>query len=104
MNKKIYKNSAITLLTAVMLVVSFSCEREMEGTYLADFPTTGDVFIDGFSAGLGYEAWGDVTAFDVDTEVKYDGEASMKFAVPDEGETAAAVILTLSVPPTLISI
>jgi hypothetical protein len=41
----------------------------------ASFPTTPEVFIDGFSAGLNYGAFGGskVTAFDVDTEVKYKG-------------------------------
>ena len=87
MKNKEYKHSAILLLSALFLVISFSCEREFEGSEFAMYPTAGEVFIDGFSAGLAYEAWGDVSAFDVDTEVKYKGEASMKFAVPDEGET-----------------
>ncbi|MDZ7636483.1 MAG: hypothetical protein U5L72_19490 [Bacteroidales bacterium] len=38
------------------------------------------MFIDGFSAGLNYAAFGGskVTAFDVDTDVKYEGSASME--------------------------
>ena len=82
-----YKYSAITLITALLITISISCEREFDSMIPADFPTNGDVFIDGFSTGLAYEAWGDVKAFDVDKEVSYKGEASMRFAVPDEGQT-----------------
>ena len=44
-----------------------------------------NVFIDGFSAGLAYAAFGGskVTAFQVDNQVAYLGTASMRFEVPD---------------------
>jgi hypothetical protein len=87
MKRTKYRYSVITLVAALIIVISYSCEREMEGMQPADYPTDGDVFIDGFSTGLGYEAWGDVSAFEVDKEISYSGEASMRFAVPDEGET-----------------
>jgi hypothetical protein len=75
---------------AILTVVS--CKRELEDLEPATFPTTPEVFIDGFSAGLNYGAFGGskVTAFDVDTEVKYKGSASMKFAVPDAGDPQGA--------------
>jgi hypothetical protein len=87
MKNRKYNYTTITLITALFLAISFSCEREFDNMTPAEFPSNGDVFIDGFSAGLAYEAYGDVTAFDVDTDVKYKGESSMRFAVPDEGET-----------------
>lgn len=89
--KQIYKAS-ILLCSALLLIFVFSCTREIDGLEPATFPTTGDIFIDGFSAGLNYSAFGGskVTAFDVDTDVKYDGEASMRFEVPDFEDPAGA--------------
>lgn len=91
--KNISINSpSITLLIASGLLTIFGCKRDLDGLEPASFPTTPEVFIDGFSAGLNYAAFGGskVTAFDVDTEVKYKGTASMKFAVPDAGDPEGA--------------
>lgn len=86
--KNIHFNHLILFLfLGLTLTLISSCKRDIDELEPADYPTDGDVFLDGFSAGLAYEAWGDVTAFDVDEQVKYKGTASMKFAVPDEGET-----------------
>ncbi len=77
------------LFLVVAVIMSFvlnSCsERELDELEPATFPTNGDVFLDGFSAGLAYVAFGDskVSAFQVDQNVKYQGEASMRFDVPD---------------------
>lgn len=81
---------ALTLSLAILTVVS--CKRDINDLEPATFPTTPEVFIDGFSAGLNYGAFGGskVTAFDVDTEVKFKGSASMKFAVPDAGDPLGA--------------
>ena len=87
MKNRKYSYSAIILVTAFFIAISYSCERKFDDMIPADFPTNGDIFIDGFSEGLAYEAWGDVNAFQVDKDVKYKGEASMSFAVPDEGQT-----------------
>lgn len=79
----------LTGFTVLMMMTLFSCvNRDFEDLEPAKYPTDGDIFIDGFSAGLNYSAFGgsNVTAFDVDTEVKYDGTSSMKFAVPDAGD------------------
>ncbi len=72
--------SLYALLTALFLAMSVSCQRDIDVLEPATYPTTPEVFIDGFSAGLNYAAFGGskVTAFDVDTEVKYKGTASMK--------------------------
>lgn len=80
------------LLFAGLLLFTFGCERDLDELEPASFPTAGDVFIDGFTGGLEYAAFGgsDVTAFDVDTEIKFRGTTSMRFAVPDEGAPAGS--------------
>jgi len=83
MTNKKYNYSIFALLTALALIMSVSCTRDIDVLEPATYPKNAEVFIDGFSAGLVYEAWGDVFAFDVDKVVKYKGSASMKFAVPD---------------------
>ncbi|MEE4115719.1 MAG: Ig-like domain-containing protein, partial [Marinilabiliaceae bacterium] len=92
MKNKRYNYSVIALLTAIMLVWSVSCTRDFDELELAKFPNTPEVFIDGFSAGLNYAAFGGskVTAFDVDEEVKFSGSASMKIEVPDAGDPEGA--------------
>ncbi len=92
MNNMKRKISAFALLSSLAILTIVSCKRDLEDLEPAAFPTTPEVFIDGFSAGLNYGAFGGskVTAFDVDTEVKYKGSASMKFAVPDAGDPQGA--------------
>ncbi len=88
MTTKKYNFSKISLLTAMILLLGFSCTRDFEDLEPATFPANGDVFIDGFSAGLNYGVFSgaSLTAFDVDTDVKYDGASSMRFAVPNDGD------------------
>ncbi len=50
--------STIALLTALTLLMSTSCKRDLEELEPATYPTTSEVFIDGFSAGLNYAAFG----------------------------------------------
>ena len=85
--KNIKSYRSITALI-VFLMVAVSCERKIDGLELATYPTTPEVFIDGFSTGLYYSAYGtsNVSAFSVDKEVKYSGTASMRFDVPDLGD------------------
>ena len=92
MKKIQHIHPVIALLTATLLVFSVSCQRDFDELEPAGFPTTPEVFIDGFSAGLAYAAFGgsNVTAFDVDDEVKYAGTSSMRFAVPDAGDPKGA--------------
>ncbi len=76
---------ALSFAAAFVLVLSASCTREIDELEPATFPTIGDVFIDGFSEGLAYSAFGGskVTAFQVDNDIQYEGSASMRFEVPD---------------------
>jgi Bacterial Ig-like domain (group 2) len=87
-----HRISTFALFVSLALFTVVSCKRDLDYLEPATYPTTPEVFIDGFSAGLNYGAFGGskVTAFDVDTEVKYKGTSSMKFAVPDAGDPAGA--------------
>lgn len=87
-----YSLSAFGVLVLLAMLTGISCKRDLSDLEPPTYPTTPEVFIDGFSAGLNYGAFGGskVTAFDVDTEVKYKGSASMKFSVPDAGDPKGA--------------
>lgn len=82
----------IICLFSACTALFISCERDVDDLELATYPATAEVFLDAFSAGLNYAAFGgsDVRAFDVDTEVKYKGTASMRIAVPDFEDPAGA--------------
>lgn len=83
---------AIICLFFACIALAPSCKRDTNDLELATFPTTAEVFIDGFTGDLNYAAFGgsDVRAFEVDTEVKYKGTASMRIAVPDFEDPAGA--------------
>ena len=86
---KTYKFSVVALLITGMLILYSSCNRDLVDPKQATLPTTQAVFLDGFSAGLKYSAFGgsNVAAFDVDKETKYKGTESMRFDVPDSDDT-----------------
>ncbi|MEM1319253.1 MAG: hypothetical protein AAGG75_03300 [Bacteroidota bacterium] len=93
MTKRNHNFSAIALLiTALTLIVAVGCRRDFEELEPADFPQNPLIFIDGFSEGLEYAAFGSskVTAFEVDEDISYKGNASMRFEVPDAGDPAGA--------------
>lgn len=73
------------LLIIISLLMITGCQRDPDVLEPATYPDIPEVFIDGFSSGLNYAAFGGskVTAFDVDKEVKYNGTASMRIEVPD---------------------
>ena len=87
--KRLYRK--LTLLLALVLVVTASCERDYDFGKDAEFATFSnnpEIFIDGFSAGLEYLPFGGskLDAFSVDTETKYAGESAMRFDVPNFGD------------------
>lgn len=71
-----------------------ACQRDNEDLSPVTYPTNPEVFIEGFSPGLNYAAFGGSvpTAFDVDTEVTYNNtsQTSMRFEVPDAGDPRGA--------------
>ena len=87
--KKIFtKRTGSYLMFALFLVINYSCAPDEDNLQEATFPNIADVFIDGFSAGLQYDAFGDsrVTAFDVDTDIVFQGTASMRFNIPNTSD------------------
>lgn len=88
-NKK-HNYSAIAFFTTLIILIIAGCSRDLDELELASYPSTPEVFLDGFSAGMEYYAYGGskVTAFEVDTEVKYKGTSSMRFDVPSAQDPA----------------
>ncbi len=88
--KKIKSKIRLNTIAALfILIVLAGCRKDTDNLELAtNYPTNPEVFIDAFSSGLNYDAWGKVTAFDIDYTVKYKGTASMKIAVPDASDPA----------------
>ncbi len=82
----------VTLAGLVVLLL-FGCERSVDGLETPEFSNNPNVFLDGFSSGLNYAAFGGSvpTAFQVDEEVTYNATlASMRFEVPDANNPAGA--------------
>ncbi len=100
MKNRKYNSSIIAKLAFLIFLMFTSCTRDEENLELAKFPNTPEVFIDGFSSGLKYAAFGGskVTAFDVDNQVKFQGASSMRFDIPNAddpgGGYAAGIFLT----------
>ncbi|MFO7575376.1 MAG: hypothetical protein R6W67_09495 [Bacteroidales bacterium] len=87
--------TAISILLPVGLLsfILLGCERDITELSPATYPTNPEVFIDGFSAGLNYAAFGGSvpTAFDVDNDITWNNsKASMKFEVPNENDPRGA--------------
>lgn len=85
MTKRNIFNLIIIVFTIVSSLLITSCERDPNVLEPADYPVDPEVFIDGFSSGLNYAAFGGskVTAFDVVNDIKYSGTSSMRIEVPD---------------------
>ncbi|MEJ2103799.1 MAG: hypothetical protein P8X47_04385 [Ignavibacteriaceae bacterium] len=84
--------STTTFFTILFVFLFTGCERDLDTLEPATYPDIPEVFIDAFSSGLNYAAFGGskVTAFDVDKEVKYSGTTSMRIEVPDFGDPLGA--------------
>jgi hypothetical protein len=88
MKNKKFINSKITFLLGLFLVAIVSCERGLsDDVEFATYPTTPEVFIDGFVGGLDYFPFGGsfAEAFSVEEDVTYLGSASMRFDIPQFG-------------------
>ncbi len=88
------------ILATFLLVINYGCQPDDEDLVEATFPNIAEVFIDTFSPGLQYDAFGNskVTAFDVDTDITFQGDAAMRFDIPNtsdpEGGYAGGVFST----------
>ena len=79
------------LVKAVLVIVMIGftgCERDINLLEPAEYPTNPDIFIDGFSGGLDYQAFLNtkLDAITIDTDDKYAGESSLRITVPSEGD------------------
>jgi hypothetical protein len=80
-------------IAAFLFFVLTGCERDLEDLAPAKYPANPEVFLQGFSSGLQYAAFGGSvpTAFDVDKEVTYNNsEVSMRIEVPDANDPRGA--------------
>ncbi len=93
--KNVVKNNIrILFLLGLVLSLAVGCEREVsDDVEFASFPQRAEIFIDGFSGGLEYLPFGGskLDAFSVDTDVKYLGEASMRFDIPNFGDATTSL-------------
>lgn len=90
MKLQVFNQTFVTIAAGTLLLAGFSaCERSVDGLDAPDVPINPNVFIDGFSGGLNYAAFGSSvpTAFQVDEDVTYNNSTmSMRFDVPDAND------------------
>lgn len=82
-----------TFAISITMLFFMGCERDIEELETASYSANPDVFIDGFSAGLEYAAFGGSVpaAFNVDNEITYNNSsASMRVEVPGAGDPRGA--------------
>ena len=93
MKNIVFFHPRLLLLIIICSVIIFGCERDIEDLQPAQFSKNPAIFIDGFSPGLNYAAFGGSvpTAFQVDNDVTYENsQASMRFEVPDVNDPRGA--------------
>lgn len=90
--KNIFKQIFLKSAIALSMLLVLGCQRDISELEQPGFSTNPDVFIDDFSSGLNYAAFGGSApkAFQVDSQVKYAGTKSMRFEVPDYGSPDGA--------------
>lgn len=64
------------------------CEREISTDVLATSSKVAEVYVDGFAAGVDFQAWGKTTALSQDTETSYSGTTSLRVEVPTPDDAA----------------
>lgn len=84
MNKSIYRKYIYAAIALSPVITS--CERDIDTDILATAPQIADVFVDGFSAGLEFQAWGNPKNLSTDTDNKYSGTTSLRISVPEPGD------------------
>jgi hypothetical protein len=87
------KNINRILFAGIISIIVMACERDVTDLQSPGYPANPAVFIDGFSDGLNYAAFGGSVpaAFQVDNKETYDNSAaSMRFEVPDANDPLGA--------------
>jgi hypothetical protein len=90
---KLFSNFSKYMMVLSLIIVVNACERDVDGLSTPGNSNDPNVFIDGFSGGLNYAAFGGSfpAAFQVDTKDAYNNSASvMKFEVPDANDARGA--------------
>lgn len=93
MKKERYKSFQVKVILGLFLLLQVGCKREISSFSPATYSTNGEVFIDGFSSGLIYAAFGGSapSSFHVDSNMTYNNSAtSMRFEVPDQNDPKGA--------------
>jgi len=72
------------IILVAVLILNFSCERDVDLLEPAEYPAFAEVFLDEFVAGLDYSAFGNskLDAFEIDDTEAYKGSKSIKITVP----------------------
>ncbi|MBK8371368.1 MAG: Ig-like domain-containing protein [Saprospiraceae bacterium] len=87
------KNINRIFFAGALSIFVMACEREVSDLATPNYPANPEVFIDGFSGGLNYAAFGGSvpTAFQIDNkETHNSSSASMRFEVPDANDPRGA--------------
>ncbi|MBK6363498.1 MAG: Ig-like domain-containing protein [Saprospiraceae bacterium] len=87
------KNINRIFFAGALSIFVMACERDVTDLGTPNYPANPEVFIDGFSGGLNYAAFGGSvpTAFQVDNKETYNSSAaSMRFEVPDANDPRGA--------------
>lgn len=93
MKNKLFLRFRHTFLIGSFFLLMTGCEREYSDQVdFATYPDNANIFIDGFSGGLEYLPFdgSKLDAFSVDNDVKYKGDASMRFDVPNVGDPSGS--------------
>lgn len=70
-------------MVVALMPVFMSCERAIDTDVLATAPQIADVFVDGFAAGLEFQAWGNPKNLTIDNKESYTGTTSLRIEVPE---------------------
>ncbi|MBK8548632.1 MAG: Ig-like domain-containing protein [Saprospiraceae bacterium] len=87
------KNLNRIFFAGALSIFVMACERDVTDLGTPNYPANPEVFIDGFSGGLNYAAFGGSvpTAFQIDNkETHNSSSASMRFEVPDANDPRGA--------------
>jgi len=86
--KKVFLQLTVVLIVSIILLLITACERDIAGLEPAAYPTDAGIYIDGFEAGVDYQAFGGslLTSLGIDNKEGYESNSSLTFTVPDVGD------------------
>lgn len=80
--------SSLLLAVAGTSVLLAGCGRDLSTLQPATFPSTAEIFIDGFAPGVSFQAFGGskVDAVQIDAAVRHTGTSSLRVTIPGPGD------------------